>query len=368
MPRVVLAYSGGLDTSVAIPWLKERHGAEVVAVIVDLGQGRELESVRDRALAVGAVRAHVLDAREEFAHDFVLPALKADALYDNQSPMASALGRPVIAQKLADLAAIEQADVVAHGGGTHSRKATLDVLLKAINPKLKVMAPAREWGMSRPEVLDYARRHGIHVPADVDSPCRAEANLWGRSIECDDLDDAWKEPPEEIFALTRPARECSDEPAYVEIAFEQGTPSAINGVTLPLLEMITSLGIIAAAHGVGRSDAVEHRVGSARLREISEAPAAVLLYAAHRELRKVSASRDLERFSRAVSAEYADIIYGGHWFSPLRRALDAYVQAVQVTGVVRLKLFKGAYSIVGRSAAGSAPGAKAPAIIRLAQA
>jgi argininosuccinate synthase len=365
--RIVLAYSGGLPTSAAIPWLKERYGAEVVTVTMDLGQGRGLEAVRDRALAIGAARAHVLDLREAFAHDYVLPGLAADALYDDRSPMIAALARPVIAQKLLEIAAIEHAEAVAHGGGTHGRKSTLDALLRALAPKAKLIAPVLEWGMTAPEVVAFARRHGIPVMPGDDDPCRIEANLWGRSIECPDLDDTWKETPDTIFTITKSARDCPDEPAYVEIAFAAGAPSAINGVTLPLLELITGLGTIAATHGVGRVEVVEHRVGHSRLREISEAPAAVLLHAAHRELRKVSGSRDLERFSRTVSSAYADIIYGGHWFSPLRKALDGYVQAVadRVTGVVRLKLFKGAYAIVGRNAEDTAR--RRPTVIRLAK-
>jgi argininosuccinate synthase len=349
MERIVLAYSGGLDTSVAIHWLKARHQAEIVAVTIDLGQGRELEAVRDRALAIGALRAHVLDLREAFAHDFVLPALKADALYDDRSPMTAALGRPLIAQKLVEIAEIEHAQTVAHGGGGNGRRIAFDVLIRALNPKLKVLTPARDWGMTRAEVIEYARQHGIPRPPAVDSPYRIEANLWGRSIECNTLED---EPPEEIYALTKPARECPDEPAYVEIAFERGVPAAINSIAMPVLELIACLNTIASAHGVGRIDVVEHRVGNTKLREVGEAPAAVLLHAAHKELRKISAPRELERFSRTVSAEYADMIYSGLWFSPLRGALNAFVDSVQqrVSGLVRLKLFKGAYSIVARSA------------------
>ncbi len=367
--RIVLAFSGGLDTSAAIPWLKEKHGAEIVTVTMDLGQGRGgLEAVRDRALSIGAARAHVLDLRDTFAHDYVLPSLAADALYDDRSPMIAALSRPVIAQKLVEIAEIEHADAVAHGGGAHTRKATLDVLLRSFAPKLKILTPVLEWGMTRPELVTFARQHGVHVATGPDDPCRTEANLWGRSIECADLADAWTEVPDEIFTLTNSARNCPDEPAYVEITFANGAPAALNGVALPLLELITSLGTIAATHGVGRVEVVEHRVGVARLREISEAPAAVLLHAAHRELRKLSASRAFERFSRAVSAEYADIIYAGHWFSPLRKALDGYVHAVQdrITGVVRLKLFKSAYAIVGRSAADAAS-LRRPTVIQLAK-
>ena len=225
MERIVLAYSGGLDTSVAIPWLAEQYGAEVIAVTMDLGQGRELEEVRDRALAAGAVRAHVLDVREEFARDYILPALKADALYEDRYPLATALGRPLIARKLVEIAAIEQATAIAHGcTGKGNDQVRLDVATRALNPAIKVIAPARDWGMTRPEEIEYARARGIPVPATVDSPYSTDANLWGRSIECGVLEDPWTEPPEEIYTLTRPPAECPDEPAYVEMTFERGVP------------------------------------------------------------------------------------------------------------------------------------------------
>ncbi len=367
MDRIVLAYAGGLDASVAIPWLKAEHHAEVVTVTIDLGQGRELEAVRDRALAMGAVRAHVLDMREDFTRELVVPSLKADALFDDRSPMTSSLSRPLVARKLVEIAEIEHAGAVAHGG--RNKRAALDVLLKAIRPKLRILAPAREWTMSRADVLEYARRYGLLVSGE-EGPCRSDANLWGRSIECPALEDAWTEPPDDVFTLTRPARDCPEEPAYVEIAYERGVPASINGVALPLPELIASAGTIASVHGVGRIDVVEHRVGAATLREVAEAPAAVLLHAGHRELRRASASRDFERFARTVSAAYADIIYGGQWFSPLRVALDGFVDAAQerITGVVRLKLFKGAYSIVGRAPAPGAGGApRIPTIIPVAR-
>jgi argininosuccinate synthase len=348
MERIVLAYSGGLDTLVAIPWLKEHRHAEIVAVTMDLGQGQALEAVRDKALAIGAVRAHVLDLREEFTRDFVLPALQADALYDDRSPMTAALARPLIARKLVEIARIEQAQAIAHGGGGSGRRIAFDVLIKAINPRLKVITPAREWRMARADVIEYARSRGISLSPAIESPYRVESNLWGRSIECAVLED---EPSDDVYVLTRPARECPDEPAYVDIAFERGVPSAINGVSMPVVELIASLTTIGSVHGVGRIDMVEHRIESSRVRELGEAPAAVLLHAAHRELRRTLAPRELQKFSRVVSAEYADAIYNGLWFSPLRDALDAFVGSVQkrLTGVVRLKLFKGAYTIVSRT-------------------
>jgi argininosuccinate synthase len=351
MERIVLAYSGGLDTSVAIPWMAERYDAEIIAVTMDLGQGQELQEVRDRALATGAVRAHVLDLREEFARDYVLPALKADALYEHRYPMATSLGRPLIAQKLVEIAALEHATAVAHGSnGTGHDHVRLDVATRALNPNLRVIAPARVWNMTRAEEIEYARTHGIPAPRPGGRPCRTDTNLWGRSIECGMLEDPWREPPEDIYALTRSPAECPDDPASVELAFEHGVPTAINGVAMPLVDLIASLAVIAGAHGVGRIDMVENRLAGVRSREIYEAPAAVVLHAAHRELQKSVTTRDLDRIARFVSLQYADLVYSGMWFTPTREALDAFVQKVQdrVTGAVRLKLFKAGCRIVGR--------------------
>jgi len=351
MERIVLAYSGGLDTSVAIPWLKEKYSAEIIAVTMDLGQGKELEEVRDRALATGAVRAHVLDLRDEFARDYILPALKADAIYEDRYPMATALGRPLIGQKLVEIAEIEQATAIAHGcTGKGNDQVRLDVTTRALSPHLKVIAPARDWGMTRPQEIEYARARRVPVPATVESPYSTDSNLWGRSIECGVLEDPWQEPPEEIYALTKSPTECPDEPAYVEIAFEKGVPTSINGVNMPFVDLIASLGTIAGAHGVGRIDMVENRLVGIKSREIYEAPAAVVLHAAHKELQKLVTTKDLERLCRVVSLQYADLIYNGLWFTPTREALDAFVEKVQerVTGVVRLKLLKGDCRIVGR--------------------
>ncbi len=351
MQRIVLAYSGGLDTSVAIPWLREQYRADIIAVTMDLGQGKELESVRDRALAAGAVRAHVLDLREEFARLYILPALKADALYEDRYPLATALGRPLIAQKLVEIADIERAASVAHGcTGKGNDQVRLDLTTRALRPDLKVIAPARDWGMTRLEEIEYARKRGVEVPATAESPYSTDANIWGRSIECGVLEDPWHEPPADIYRLTKAPEECPAEPAYVEIAFDRGAPVAVNGVAMPLLDLIASLGTIAGAHGVGRIDMVENRLVGIKSREIYEAPAATVLHTAHRELQQLVISRDLERFARLVSGHYADLIYNGLWFTPLREALDAFVEKVQerVTGVVRLKLFKGDCHVVGR--------------------
>ncbi len=352
MERIVLAYSGGLDTSVAIPWLKDRYRADIIAVTIDLGQGRELEDVRDRALAAGAVRAHVLDAREEFASDYVLRALKADALYEGRYPMAASLGRLLIARKLVEIAAIEHAPAIAHGctdGAGHDVR--LDVTVRALNPAITVIAPAREWGMTRSDAVEYARVRGIAVPA-IESPCRTRANLWGRSIVCGPLEDAWTGPLEDFYTLTRSPADCPDQPAYVEITFERGVPTAINGVEMPLVELIASLATISGAHGVGRIDMVENRPVGLTSRQACEAPAAVVLHGAHKELQKLVTTTDADRFSRALSLQYADAVSSGMWFTPLREALDACIDRVQerVTGLIRLKLFKSDWRIVGRKA------------------
>jgi argininosuccinate synthase len=283
----------------------------------------------------------------------VLPALRAGALYDSRAPLPAALERPLLARTLLEIAAIEHADAVAHGGGGRRRRASLDLLLHALDPGMKIEAPARDWNLSREERLAFARSRDLPVPPSSSMPFRSESNLWGRSIEAAVTEDGVSEPREDMFTLTRPAPACPDEAAYVELTFDRTGPSAINGVTLPLLDLIASLTTLASAHGVGRVDAVERRVGRDVVREIDEAPAAVLLHAAQQELRKIPGARDFERFYRTVSAEYADIIESGRWFSPLRDSLDAFVARAQekMAGTVRLKLFKGSYSIVGRTAA-----------------
>ena len=351
MERIVLAYSGGLDTSVAIPWLAEHYRAEVIAVTLDLGQGRELDGVRDRALAIGATRAHVVDVRDEFSCEYILPALQAGAIYEDRYPLATALGRPLIAKKLVEIARIEGTDAIGHGcTGKGNDQVRIDVSARALNPAIRVIAPARVWGMTRLDEIGYARSHSIPVPASVDSPYSTDANLWGRSIECGALEDPWTEPPEEIYALTKSPAECPDTPAYVKIEFEAGVPTAVNGVAMPLTELIGSLETIAGAHGVGRIDMVENRLVGIKSREIYEAPAATVLHAAHRELEQMVMPRDLERLTHELARVYADLVYNGLWFTPTREALDAFVAKVQerVYGSVRLKLFKGDCRVVGR--------------------
>jgi argininosuccinate synthase len=349
--RVVLAYSGGLNSSVAIPWLRDRCGAEVVTLTMDFGDGREVEEIRERALGAGALRAHVLDVREEFARDFVLPALRADAIDEDWFTMASALGRPLIARRLVEIAEIERTSAVAHGcSGEADDGADLDAVIRALTPTLTVIAAARACGMTRSEKLEYARAHQLALAAADAARDGTRSNLWGRSVRCGTLEDPWSEPPEGAYALTKSPAECPDRPAYVEIEFERGVPTAINGVQMPLLDLVASLGTIAGAHGVGRVDTLEERPTGVRSREVYEAPAAVVLHTAHKELRKFVTARGLDRFSRVVGLEYAEVICSGLWFTPLREALDLFVEKVQerVTGAVRLRLFKGGVRVVGR--------------------
>ena len=351
MDKIVLAYSGGLDTSVAIPWLAEKYHAEIIAVTMDLGQGRELDDVRERALAIGAIRAHVIDLREEFAKDFILPALQAGAIYEGRYPLATALGRPLISKQLVEIARLEGATAIAHGcTGKGNDQVRMDVSARALEPSITVIAPARVWGLTRPEEIEYARQRNIPVPVTISSPYSTDSNLWGRSIECGVLEDPWIEPPDEIYTLTKSPRECPDTPAYVEIEFVQGVPVKINGIAMGLVELISSLETIAGAHGVGRIDMVENRRVGIKSREIYEAPAAVALHTAHKELQRLVTPRDLERLTSELGVTYADLVYNGLWYTPTREAIDALVAKVQekVTGVIRLKFFKGDCRVVGR--------------------
>jgi argininosuccinate synthase len=352
MERIVLAYSGGLDTSIAIPWLIEHAGAEVVAVTLDLGQGTELAGVRERALALGAVRAHVVDAREEFARDYVLPALKAGAIYEDRYMLATALGRPLIAKYLVRIAEMEGAVAIAHGcTGKGTDQVRLEVSIRALSPAFEIVGPVRTWGMTRADEIEYARARSLPVPVTADNPYSIDSNLWGRSIQYGALEDPWREPPETIYALTKSPADCPDAPAYVEIAFERGVPVAVNGVGMPLVELIASLETIAGAHGVGRTDMVENRLVGIKSREVYEAPAATVLHLAHRELERFVITRELDRLTHDLGRAYADMVYNGLWFTPTRDAIDAFVESVQarVTGAVRVRLFKSDCRVVGRT-------------------
>ena len=349
--RVVLAYSGGLDTSVAIPWLQENYHSEVIALTLDLGQGRDLDGVQEKARAVGAVKAIILDVREEFVHGFVWPALQAGALYESRYPLATALGRPLIARRLAELALEEGAQYIAHGcTGKGNDQVRIELGVMASAPHLKVIAPARDWGMSRDEEMQYAQERGIPVPTTRASPYSVDENLWGRSVESGVLEDPWVEPPEDVFTWTNAVEQTPDTPLYLEIEFVQGIPVAIDGEKLDGVSLIQLLNVSAGQHGVGRIDHLENRLVGIKSREIYEAPAGVILHAAHQSLESLTLTKEQQRFKAIVAQEYADLVYNGLWFSDHRQDLDVYVSSSQrfVSGTVRLRLYKGAFTVVGR--------------------
>jgi argininosuccinate synthase len=351
MERVILAYSGGLDTSVAIPWLAEKYDAEVVAVTLDLGQGKELDDVRERAMAVGAIRCHVLDVRTEFADEYVLPALQAGALYEGQYPLATALGRPLITQKLVEIAEFENAGIIAHGcTGKGNDQVRFDVSVHALAPELQVIAPVREWGLTRDQEEAYAKEHGIPVPEGSRQPYSLDQNLWGRSIESGPLEDPWVEPPEDAYEWTVAPENAPDTPAYVEIGFEEGIPITLNGQEKNGLDLIQDLNDLGGAHGVGRVDHVENRVVGIKSREIYECPAGTILFKAHEALEQMTLARDQSHFKRVVAEEISRLVYGGLWFSTLNRDLMAFVDSTQraVSGTVRVKLYRGQATVVGR--------------------
>jgi argininosuccinate synthase len=349
--KVVLAYSGGLDTSVAIRWLKEKYDLEVIALNVNVGSERDFAAIRQKALKIGAVKALVVDAKKDFVNHFILPALQADALYEGQYPLATALARPLMAKLLVDTALKMKAKAVAHGcTGKGNDQVRFDVGVATLAPHLKIIAPAREWGMSREETIKYAQRYGIPVPITVKSPYSIDENLWGRSIECGVLEDPWVEPPADVFTWSKSPSDAPNKAGYVEIGFEQGIPVSLDGKKMDGISLIQRLNELAGGHGVGRVDHVENRLVGIKSREIYEAPAAIVLLQAHQALEALTLSKDQLRFKQRVAMEYADLIYNGLWFSSLREDLAAYVDSSQrfVSGVVRVKLFKGSSSVVGR--------------------
>lgn len=348
---VVLAYSGGLDTSVMVPWLREKYGLDVIAFTADLGQGEDLERIRRKALRTGAVDAVVVDARERFVENFVWPALMAGALYEGKYPLATALGRPLIAQMMVEVARNKGARAVAHGcTGKGNDQVRFDVTFQTLAPHLQIIAPVREWKMTRSETLEFARSHGIEVEATPKSPYSIDQNLFGRSIESGILEDPWQEPPPDAFQWTTDPRDAPGEPEYLELEFAAGRPVACNGRRMAGVALLEELNRSAGRHGVGRIDHVENRLVGIKSREVYEAPAATVLHLAHRELETLCLSKPSQRFKTVVAQEYADLIYNGLWFSGFHQDLAAYVASSQrfVTGVVRLKLFKGQAIVVGR--------------------
>ncbi|MDD4984555.1 MAG: argininosuccinate synthase [Dehalococcoidales bacterium] len=349
--KVVLAYSGGLDTSVAIRWLKEKYDLDVIAVCIDVGNERDFSLIRQKALDVGAIKVSVIDAKKSYISDYVFPALQADAIYEGQYPLATALARPLMAKLLVDVAREEKAQAVAHGcTGKGNDQVRFDVSFNALAPELKIIAPAREWGMTRQQTISYAQRHGIPVPITVASPYSIDESLWGKAIECGVLDDPWAEPPEEAFTWTKSLEAAPDVAEYIEIGFESGIPVAMNGKKMDGVSLVGRLNEVAGEHGIGRIDHVESRLVGIKSREVYEAPAAVVLLQAHLALELMTLSRDQLRFKQRVAQDYADLVYNGLWFTALRQDLDAYIRSSQrfVSGTVRLKLFKGCCRVVGR--------------------
>ncbi|HEY9780528.1 MAG TPA: argininosuccinate synthase [Leptolyngbyaceae cyanobacterium] len=350
--KVVLAYSGGVDTSVCIPYLKQEWGVqEVITLAADLGQGDELEPIRQKALQSGASQSLVADVKESFVKDYAFPALQANTLYENRYPLSTALARPLIAKLLVEAAQEYGADAVAHGcTGKGNDQVRFDVSIAALNPNLKVLAPAREWGMSREETIAYGERFGIPSPVKKKSPYSIDRNLLGRSIEAGPLEDPWTEPLEEIYLMTKAIADTPNEPEYVEIGFEQGIPTSLNGAAQTPVDLIEQLNQIVGNHGVGRIDMVENRLVGIKSREIYEVPALLVLILAHRDLESLTLTADVTHYKRGVEETYSQLIYNGLWYSPLKAALDGFIRQTQerVSGTIRIKLFKGNATIVGR--------------------
>lgn len=349
--KIVLAYSGGLDTSVSIKWLQEKYGYDVIALAIDVGEGKDLDFIKNKALKVGAVKAITIDAKDLLAEEYILPSLKANALYEGKYPLSSALSRPLISKLLVEVAEQEGAVAVAHGcTGKGNDQVRFEVSIQALNPTLSVEAPVREWGMTRDEEIAYAEKHGIPIPVDLDNPFSIDANIWGRACEAGVLENPWNEAPEAAFAWTTPIEKTPDEPEYIEIDFEQGVPVALNGEKMKLASLIEKLNEVAGKHGVGRIDHIENRLVGIKSREVYENPAALVLINAHKEMEFLTLPREVTQFKTQVEVQYAKMIYEGLWYSPLRPAIDAFIEETQksVTGTVKVKLFKGNHVVVAR--------------------
>lgn len=355
-PKVVLAYSGGLDTSVLVRWLSEEKGFDVVAVCADLGQPGDMEKIRQKALDTGAVASEMIDAREIFARDFVVPALWANALYGGSYPLATALARPLIARLQVEAAHRYGATAVAHGcTGKGNDQVRFEVATAALDPELEIVAPMREWRMTREDEIAYAKERGIPVPVTVASPYSVDENLWGRSCECGVLEDPWVEPPEDAYEWTTAPAEAPGEPLYLEIDFASGVPVAMDGQQMGLTRIIEKLNEVGGQHGVGRIDVIEDRLVGIKSREIYEAPAAVILIAAHRDLEQLTLTREALAGKRPLEQRVAEMTYEGLWFSPLNKAIEAFNSSMQerVNGTVRMRLFKGRADVAGRKSPNS---------------
>ncbi len=355
MKKVVLAYSGGLDTSVAITWLKDQ-GYEVVAVCLDVGEGKDLDFIKEKALLVGATESYVIDAKEEFANEYALTSMQAHTWYEQKYPLVSALSRPLIAKKLVEVAEQVGATAVAHGcTGKGNDQVRFEVSFQALAPHLEVIAPVREWSWSRDEEIAYAKEKNIPIPINLDSPFSIDQNLWGRANECGILEDPWAAPPEDAYELTVALENTPDTPDIIEIEFQAGVPTSLNGVNYALSDLIQELNKVAGKHGVGRIDHVENRLVGIKSREVYEIPGAHTLLLAHKELEDITLVKELAHFKPVMEKKLTELIYEGLWFSPLRTALQAFLKETQqyVNGTVRVKLFKGHAIVEGRKSPNS---------------
>lgn len=347
--KVILAYSGGLDTSVAITWLNKDY--DVIAVCMDVGEGNDLDFIHDKALKVGAIESRVIDVKDEFAEDYVLVALQGHTFYEQKYPLVSALSRPLISKKLVEIAHKTGATTIAHGcTGKGNDQVRFEVAIASLDPSLKVIAPVREWKWSREEEINYAKANGVPIPADLDSPYSVDQNLWGRANECGVLENPWNEAPEDAYDLTVAPEAAPDSPAYVNIDFEAGVPVALDGKKMKLADLILELNDLAGQHGVGRIDHVENRLVGIKSREIYECPGAVTLLAAHKEIEDLTLVRELAHFKPIIENELSNLIYNGLWFNPATEALIAYLKSTQqvVNGTAKVKLYKGSVTVVAR--------------------
>lgn len=351
MKKVVLAYSGGLDTSCAIKWLQDK-GYDVIAFIADVGQGEDFGAIKERALKTGASKVHVVDLKKEFVQDYILPAVKAGAIYEGKYLLATALSRPLIAKHQVRIAHEEKATAIAHGcTGKGNDQVRFEVTAQILDPKLEIIAPVRIWEFkSREQEIDYAAKKNIPVSVTKKSPYSIDINLYGRSIECGVLEDPWTEPPEEIYYFTKDPLTAPNTPKYIELEFEKGIPTKIDGKSYAPSNILETLNKIGGENGVGRVDAIENRLVGIKSREIYENPAGTIIYIAHKELESLVLDRETLHEKEAISQKYANLTYYGLWETPVKKQLDAYIEETQktVTGVVRLKLFKGNCAVVGR--------------------
>ncbi len=343
--KIVLAYSGGLDTSIIIPWLKENYGYEVIAMSADLGQGEELSPLKEKAIATGASKIYIEDLKEEFVTDFIYPTLKAGAVYEGKYLLGTSFARPLIAKRLVEIAEQEGAEAIAHGAtGKGNDQVRFELTVKALNPSLKIVAPWREWDIkSREDAIDYAVARGIPVPVTKEKNYSMDRNIWHLSHEGSDLEDPWNEPKSDMLMLTVAPEKAPDQPTYVELEFEKGIPVKLNGEALGPVALLEKLNQIGGANGIGIVDMVENRLVGMKSRGVYETPGGAILYAAHGELERLTLDRQTLHFKEIVAGKYAELVYDGVWYAPIREALDAFVDVTQetVTGTVRMKLYKG---------------------------